>query len=374
MKNIYIKIAIFAFLATSMAACSSDEELNDLASATDNNAICFKVQTPNLSRAADSYNNNSRPTRFNVTAYHGKTNYFGGSIDEMASADGGYSWSSDHTRFWPTSNDPSQNSLTFYAFIDNNDKYSRAGSYSTHSFDMSGNIPMFKDFTIATDVSLQKDLMYAVAKDVCKPSKQKGDVTLNFRHALSQICFTAQNNDPSLNDIEIIAIEIGGIKGKGTYRFPDASTSTLPSNSERTAALGEWIIDKNAENQTYRISDLSENLGAPDITGKGRIRNISNPDYSDGMNARKTNDFSNAMYLIPQKVAACSTESAKDGAYFKVTVKVYSKVSMISDPIEVFVPVAVNWQEGNRYVYNLVWEGSGINYDVNIADYQDVNY
>ena len=89
------------------------------------------------------------------------------------------------------------------------------------------------------------------------------------------------------------------------------------------------------------------------------------------MTSRRANDFSNAMYLIPQKVSACSSESANDGAYFKVTIKAHTKSSEISDPIEVFIPVAVDWHEGSRYVYNLVWEGSGINYNVNIADYQD---
>lgn len=372
MKRNYINIAAFAFLAITLTACSSDDELNELVPSTDNNTISFKVQTPNLTRASDSYNNNSRPTRFKVTAYQGATNYYGGSVDEMASADGGYSWTSSKTRFWPESSNTNRNSLTFYAFIDNNNNTSRAGS-ATHSFDMTGAVPMFRDFSVNADVALQNDLMYAVAKDVSKASSRQGDVTLNFRHALSQICFTAQNNDPTLSDIEITSIEIGGINGKGTYRFPETSTSTLPSGSESSEALGRWTIDRSAAKQKYILSNLSEKLGAPAASGKGMVRNISNPDYNDGQNARRVNDISKAMYLIPQKVAACSSESANDGAYFKVMINVCSAVSNASQSVEVFVPVSVDWKEGSRYVYNLVWEGSTINYNVNIADYENVN-
>lgn len=371
MKKNYINIAIFASLAISLTACSSDEELNEIASDTYNNTICFNVQTPNLTRASDSYNNNSRPTRFKVTAYQGAANYYGGSIDEMSSADGGYSWTSSKTRFWPESSNAGRNSLTFYAFIDNNDNNFRAGSAAAHSFDMSGAVPMFRDFSVNTDVALQNDLMYAVAKDVSKANSRQGDVTLNFRHALSQICFTAQNNDPTLSEIEITSIEVGGITGKGTYRFPETSTSTLPSCSESSEALGEWTIDRSAAKQSYILSDLSERLGAPAVSGKGMVRNISNPDYVDGQNARRVNDFSKAMYLIPQKVAACSSESANDGAYFKVKINASSAVSDTSQSVEVVVPVSVDWKEGCRYVYNLVWEGTTISYDVNIADYED---
>lgn len=361
----------FAIIALTLTACSSDEELNEL-STGNNDAICFNVQTPNLTRAVDSYNNNSRPTRFKVTAFQGTTNYYDGAIDEMASTDGGHSWTSNRTRYWPASNSANQNSLTFYAFIEHNDMDACAAAGSPHSFDMSGNVPMFKDFNVNTDVALQNDLMYAVAKNMNKANTRQGDVTLNFRHALSQICFTAQNNDPSLSNIEIIAIEVGGIKGKGTYRFPENTTSTLPSSIENKAALGEWILDMKAENQTYQLTDLSENLGAPDASGKGKVRNISNPDFSDGNAARQSSDFSKAMYLIPQKAAACSSESANDGAYFKVTINVNQ--TRASEPITMFIPVSIDWKEGHRYVYNLVWEGTLISYNVNIADYQEVNF
>lgn len=371
MKTSSLYFAIFSLFTISLTACSSDDELNEV-TIEDNNAIGFNVQTPNLTRAVDSYNNNSRPTRFKVTAYQGNANYYGGAIDEMASADGGYSWTSSQTRLWPVNKVASQNSLTFYAFIEHNDMDECTATGAPHSFDMSGVIPTFKNFKVNSDVTRQNDLMYAVAKDVSKSNSQKGNVNLNFRHALSQICFTAQNNDPTLDDVEIIAIEVGGIKGCGTYRFPESSTTTLPYESESKASLGEWAIDSNAPNERYVLADLSEHLGAPDASGNGKVRNISNPDFSDGQDARQTIDISRAMYLIPQKVAACSSESAQDGAYFKVTFNLNN--TRASEPMTLFVPVSIDWKEGHRYVYNLVWEGKVISYSVNIADYQEVYY
>lgn len=370
------KLAIIAISAISLTACTSDMEMNDLV-IEESNAISFNIQTPNLTRASDSYNMNSRPTRFKVTAYQGATNYYGGAIDEMSSTDGGYTWTSNQTRFWPVSKLTSENSLTFYAFIEHNDMDACTAAGSPHSFDMTGDVPMFRNFKVNSDVTRQNDLMYAVAKDVNRTSTRQGNVMLNFRHALSQICFTAQNNDPTLDDIEIISIEVGGVKGTGTYRFPQMTTNTLPINStsRQTDSMGEWIIDNTAANETYKLANLSERLGTPDASGHGKVRNVSNPGFTNGQGESESIDISKAMYLIPQKVKACKSESEDDGAYFKVTVKMTSKYSEEEiEPETIFVPVSVDWKEGQRYVYNLKWEGTLISYNVNIADYVEVNY
>lgn len=85
-----IKLSALALIAFSLTACSADEEINEIATEPDN-AITFNVQTPNMTRAADSYSTNSRPNRFKVTAFQGSSNYYGGEIDEMSSPDGGFS-------------------------------------------------------------------------------------------------------------------------------------------------------------------------------------------------------------------------------------------------------------------------------------------
>lgn len=370
-----LKLTALALIAFSLTACSADEELNEIAPET-NNAISFSVQTPNMTRAADSYNCNSRPNRFKVTAYQGADNYYGGAIDEMSSPDGGFSWTSSHKRFWPSAKSAAQNSLTFYAFIEHNDMDACATEGYPHSFDMSGDVPMFRNFKVNGDVTKQNDLMYSVAKDVSQNSTRQGDVTLNFRHALSQICFTAQNNHPGLEDIEIISIEVGGIKGTGTYRFPKTTTSTLPaaSSAKNANGIGEWILDSNAGSKSYLLVNLSESLGAPDASGHGKVKNISNPEFT-GTREEDTGDISRAMYLIPQKVQACSSESANDGAYIKATVRMTPKnAKEQSQPTTVFVPISIDWKEGQRYVYNLTWEGTPISYNVSIADYSEVTY
>lgn len=135
--------------------------------------------------------------------------------------------------------------------------------------------------------------------------------------------------------------------------------------------MGEWNINSNSELQSYKLTGLSERLGAPDATGHGDVKNISIPESGVNRNDGKSIDISRSMYLIPQKAKACTSESANDGAYFKVTINVGTTRS--SDPITLFVPVSIDWKEGHRYVYNLTWEGTAIKYAVNIADYQDVN-
>lgn len=366
-----IKLSALALIAFSLTACSADEEINEIATEPDN-AITFNVQTPNMTRAADSYSTNSRPNRFKVTAFQGSSNYYGGEIDEMSSPDGGFSWNSTHKRFWPSAKSSAHTSLTFYAFIEHNDMDACAIDDVPHSFDMSGDVPMFKNFKVNSDVTKQNDLMYSVAKDVNQNSSGKGNVELNFRHALSQICFTAQNNHPGLEDIEIISIEVGGIKGIGTYLFPKNTTSSLHTASAE--GMGKWILDSNAASKSYILTNLSERLGAPDASGHGTVINVSNPNFN-GANSPESIDITRAMYLIPQKVKACSSESANDGAYIKVTARMIQKNSNEqTQPSTVFIPVSIDWKEGQRYVYNLTWEGTPISYNVNVADFKEVNY
>lgn len=364
-----IKFGAIALLSLAMTSCALDEDFSKLetnAASESNNTseIGFKVQTSQLTRATGSYNNSFRPTQFEITAFDGDDNYYNGGTDLVSSSDKGKTWTSDHRRYWPTDRHDSWEGLTFFAYIDGNENsWTRGSRSSSGKFDITGAVPAIRDFIVDSDIHAQRDLMYAVAKDVKRNSN--GKVNLNFRHALSQVCFTAQNCNPTLDDIEILSIELGGVKGAGTYYYPENTTEGGYSVELRSANTGRWILDRNAKDESYLLSDVNMSLGGAIHNGKGDLMNISIPAGAD-------DDCSNAMFLIPQTVEPRIDRYADSGAYIKVTVrKTLKDASAPSAPEEVFIPTSVNWEEGRSYVYNITWRASAINFSVTVSDYTD---
>lgn len=364
-----IKFGAIALLSLAMTSCALDEDFRNLetnAASDGNNSkeIGFKVQTGQLTRAAGSYSNSFRPTQFEITAFDGDDNYYNGATDLVSSSDKGKTWTSDHRRYWPTDRHDSWDGLTFFAYIDGNEDTRTRGSRSnTGRFDISGAVPAIRNFEVDSDIHAQRDLMYAVAKDVKKNAN--GKVNLNFHHALSQVCFTAQNCNPTLDDIEILSIELGGVKGAGTYYYPEDTTEGGYSVELRSANTGRWILNREAKDENYLLSDINMSLGAAIHNGKGDLKNISIPTGAD-------DDCSNAMFLIPQAAEPRLDRNADSGAYIKVTVrKTLKGASGPNAPEEVFIPTSVNWEEGRSYVYNITWKASAINFSVSVADYTD---
>ncbi len=360
-----IKLGALALATLTMAAsCSLDEDFRNLETVNSNNddtEIGFKVQTGSLTRAASSYSNNSRPSQFKITAFDGDTNFYGGRADIVTSADNGNTWVSDRQRYWPTDRGDNWEGLNFYAYIDGNDN-SRSESFP-ETFDFSGDVPMIANFEVDPDISKQRDLMYAVAKNVSKKSNN-GHVSLSFRHALSQICFTAQNCNPTLDDIEILSVELGGVKGKGTFVFPDSQADGGLIMVLSDGPSEGWNIDYDAPDCSYTLSDINMHLGSALPTGKGDVMNINIP--TDG------SDCASAMFLLPQTAKPRISSSDDSGAYLKVTVRktLAGKTAPEAEEV-VYIPTSVSWQEGHRYIYNITWKASLISFSVTVDSFTD---
>lgn len=368
MKLDIFKLSAMSIVAMSMAACSADNELEELSrSGKDDKSapIVFTVQTGNTTRAASSYSSNLRPSHFSVAAIDGNENYFGARPDFMTSDDDGYTWNSANTRYWPLDRPADWRGLTFYAFVDDSGSDVRSAQ---SCFDITSGTPMFRGYEVKSDARLQSDLMYAVAKDV-KRNSFGGDVRLSFRHALSQICFTAQNNHPLYKDIEILSIEVGGIKGKGDYTFPSKTTETgfaRPADG----ICGQWTIAEDAPDCVFRLSDVNMSLGATDASGRGELINISTPVYTEARAA----DFSNTMYLLPQAAEAREKASDAEGAYIKVKARlipVESSGLSVEEETK-YIPISINWKEGQTYIYKISWDATPISYSVTVDDFSDV--
>lgn len=359
-------------MALVLAACSKNEvfEVNQ-----DGNEIQYSVVANNATKAADIYCNNKKPAEFTVFAESsdGKT-YING--DKITTTDGNKWVNKSGTRFWP--NDLL---LDFYAIVNGT---------ITWNVSAEGNAPAtIVDYEVSTTVADQKDLLYAVKTGQQKGATETKPVTLNFRHALSQVVFQAKNTNENLY-VEISGVKIVNVANKNTFTFPTSDTDnttlvddnhdgSFESGDYESANWGTWAqlapeSGSGAAGSTVYPVTFDNNVEVPGKNTNATIVNLTN-NAGDEFNA-------NALLLLPQTAKAWNpaevtrpevTGRAADGSYFLVNCAIYniageSFVAATDTPLwgttaehkEVAVPVEINWKQGKKYVYTFVFgEGGG---------------
>lgn len=352
-----------AVLALSLSSCTADEQLGVN---TTQDAIAFSINAINQTRAANSYKPNNMPASFNVWANYTGTD--GSKVpyidDDLVNRNGdatSTSYKPTKTRYWPESVE----SMNFYAYVDDDNK-----------FDYNNGAPKFVDFKVNSTVAEQLDLMYAGSTGVTKDKSNA--IPINFKHALSQVCFNAKNETSHLR-ITFHKIEVCGLCDKGTFTFPASSDEETNGASW---SLSEAEEDKN---KSYTIDNLNvvvnpETTESMSITGQ--------KEKEDG-----SIDYSNVMTLMPQYRAKASgsswnpgghntTSNYENGACFKIWLTVENKADGVFSPVVenkmFYVLSDVNWYPGKRYVYTLTfdnnWRSEGLStldFQVSCQDYED---
>ena len=194
-KNLFI----LAAAALAFASCSSDETVES-AALSKSNEINFRPLLTSATRSANAAGVKSAFESgdiINVYADYKSGKYF----QDNFTHDGSY-FSSAQKYYWP--NDVTSNHVTFTAIWG-----------ATQKADNPGKI---ENYSPAAAAANQKDIL--VAKHVS--SDKEAQVTLNFRHALSQIYVNAKNTNPNLK-VTISGVRIGYVKTAST-----SSTSPRP--------------------------------------------------------------------------------------------------------------------------------------------------
>ena len=382
MKKILLLTAGMLLIA---ASCTKNEvvEVNQ-----DGNEIQYSVVANKATKAADIYCNNNMPASFTVyAASSDNKTYINGDVISQQNG----SWvNTSGIRFWPN-----ELSLDFYAFVNEN------GTWGWHPENEEP--ATLTEFTVPFGVADQKDFLYAVKMTQSKGMGTAGEgaetsesvtettkpVTLNFRHALSQIVFNAKNTNPNLY-VEISEVSIVGVSSKGNFTFPITDTDakkygahnggvTTISDSDYASGWGTW--SSLSESAMYSV-DFTK----VEVPGDSSVKDLTTAnDKPDGEDVTK--EFSSkAMLLLPQTVAAWSPAEnptvledgnyAKDkGAYFLVDCAIYNIAGDEFDPVndtplwgttdahkQAAIPVAINWEQGKKYIYTFVF-GEGGGYD-----------
>ena len=337
MKTKYLFGAMAALM---MAACSQDEVVS-----VRQDGIAYGVSAGTQTRAADSYCNNTLPDYFKVWAKSADGLYING--DKIVNSDGVWT-DADGTRYWPDGK-----TLDFYAEVNGDEEFS-----------FNNGAPTFNDFTVKDAVAEQVDLMYSVRKG---QTKTVDKVQLNFRHALSQVCFRAKNNTKNMS-VVIKGVSVGHLTEKGTFTLPAADTdynyadhSDNNVDPEKEVNGGTWVIPSGAQyNKKYSVAPLNGNV----TLAPGTASNLTCPEDSH------ENGFGQVLTLLPQTVAAWNpTKAGTDwnGAYFLVDLALSNiteddegaEVSTTVYTGEAAIPVNVAWVQGYRYIYTFVFDEGG---------------
>lgn len=254
------KIIFGAMAAAALLACSKEQVIEQNRA---NDEIGFSVVAENQTKAAAVYDSNNKMGGFSVAATYNNSWYFQkDTIVHQNSA-----WvNQTTTRYWSA-----DGKHDFYAI--SNGTMTLAGPTDK---------PKVVDFTPATTVADQKDLLYAVAAD---KEKSNDPVMLNFRHALSQIEFKAKNTNSKLY-VKISGVQVGQAYGKATFTYPLTSTT-------EEDVVGDWTDYDTPTNYTVTFSPVG-------VAGNNNAVGLTLSTDEDG----NPTDVTNSMLLIPATTVA----------------------------------------------------------------------
>lgn len=360
MKKYFLGAA--ALLA--LTACSNDEtvDLNQ-----DGNVISFAVTANNPSRVSTDpgqgvYCNNNNPSQFTVFATVGGKSYINGDLiklvgDEYVNQEG--------TRYWP------EGTVTFIA------AQNATVNWTTPT------APTVDNFTVPAAVSQQKDFVYA--RETQTKSGADGQVKLNFRHALSQIVFQAQNTNAQL-DIVVDEVKIVNVAGTGTFTFPTEDTDyniidhNQTSEPASIAGQGTWALGEKTASFAVTIPAANRAVHGDNNIVKLTSANESGKEYSN-----------DAMLLLPHSGVAATTAwnttgaataEGQTGSYFLVKCSIRNvnagtgeagedDVYLWGSSVEtryVAIPASFAWEQGKKYVYTFVFGNGNGGYDPGTND------
>lgn len=333
MKSKYLAVALSAVALT---ACNNEDVLE----VNQGRGISFQVATEASTRATATTTNTI--DNFKVWGFtDGKTLMNGIKVSKSGSE-----WTYDGTIFWPATD------VDFYSV--------------SPAENCGGTVNITKDkqeitnFTVNADQSKQVDLLYAVNKGEKKADHEASAVSINFRHALSQIVFKAKNTNENLKVI-VKGVKIANIKKAGDFTYPDAATTA--HNNSTTGSIvattqGIWSNVSTAEKFSAGMDDAG-------VTLDGKVET-----------AKDLSNATGALFMIPQALTPWNPSTIgalnadNTGVYFLLNCQILSGTNKDiqvwpSEADETFAEIAVpantlTWEQGKKYVYTFIFgEGAG---------------
>ena len=338
-----------AIAAIGLASCSSDETIASQAT-SESNEISFRPLTNSMTRATEtSFTQTTNGATFNVTAYEAgaETNKYFGPVTFTGN---GTAFYSANKYYWPTAYN-----LDFYAYAPTSSD--KVGSdkqivpWDGNAYD-ANSYKIFK-ITPASDPDDQVDFVYAKTnkwgkKDETGYNNGTNGVTINFRHAESQIVIKFKNTNPNLK-FTIASVALRYIKPTGVITFDVDNTDTKTTTSSGPFITSSWSASGTEVNYTNETTTAFDNS-----------------------NAATAQLLSPTMILIPQATTHGTTYSttAEEAPFNHANIMVELTIQNSANDAYIIggsssytkamwpVP-AVTWQPGRKYIYTVDLAGGG---------------
>lgn len=369
------KVLLGTLAVLTLAACSKDEVVQQ----NPNDAISFTATTGKaVSRAADGYCNEAKPGEFDVWAKVGATNYF--AKTNYSLQDGTWKITDSNVRYWP------DGAVDFFAAKNYNGAATPTVQPAWNATVASPESPLtITGYQVEAEPGDQKDFIYAVNMGATKAT---ATAPLNFRHALSQIEFMAQNENKNIY-VTVQGVKVVNVKNTGNFAFPINSTDDKVGvhnggaydNDFVGKHQGKWTGQSGTATYTIKTKNAADTDNA-DVKLLGRATEASSLTVSDPTGKEYN---SQTLYVMPQNVdvwdgtgTPLDAKNTGDGdpytkhAYFVLNCKIWnvaagdgtedtSGVQLWNgtQDIAVCIPAGTIWEQGKRYVYTFKFTKNG---------------
>lgn len=369
MKSKYLAVALSA---VALVACNNEDVLE----VNQGRGISFQVATEASTRATAT--TTSTINEFMVWGFT-QENPAKTLMSELSVSKNGSEWTYDGTIFWPAA------AVDFYSVSPE----PISGKVSEGTVSISSSEQKITGFTVNTNQASQVDLLYAVNKGEKKADHEASPVSINFRHALSQIVFKAKNTNKNLKVI-VKGVKIGNIKKAGNFTYP--TNATAPQNTDANGTIvattqGTWDNVSTAATFEAGVTELT-------LDGVQDAKDLTTTDESV---------YTGALFMIPQTLAPWdpsttgALNTSNTGVYFLVDCQILSGTNKDiqvwpSDASQTHAEVAIpasqlTWEQGKKYIYTFTFgEGGGyvpgekpdpdptligIDFDVTVDEFKD---
>lgn len=325
MKKNLVLAAVLGSLV--LAGCSKSETIG---TEFGQKAISFENYMHKATRASEITTSNVSSSTFTIQAYHVGSTAEGFYTNQTLSFTS-TAWNTASTYYWPydcvtEGDNTASKSLSFFAYNDGN--YDK-GTYPTAKPTLT--------YTVAGSASSQKDVLAAYAEGrIWKTSDENSKVPLDFKHILSEICFTVIGSDTEFK-YEITKLTIGD-NGSGAGQLYPTGTYTY---GQAAGVLSNLSGDKAIYSYT----------GSPVIT-------------LDAGTTSAQELTTDVLMLVPQDAT-----SAKITVTYKVK---DSNDNVLFDGTKTTGNLAETWANGKKYTYALTLPSGAhaIQYNVSVTGWE----
>ena len=314
MKKIFLLAAAAVAL---MASCTKTEVVETV---NDQNAITFNAFFHKATKATEV--TTADISAFEVTAMLNNAPYF----EAVKVSKNGSAWTYSPVQYWPA-----EGELDFFAW---------APLDSTGITENAYNV-----FTVAPPADAAKQPDFVVARTqgskTGATNNATSGVTINFRHAMSQIAVKVYNSNPNL-EFDIYGWKVCGVDVDGTFTLKDANTDT---NDAAKLAYADWT--DNTGNFTGVFYDDF------DLFNKA----VSSAEAST---AAAAITGATPMILVPQNGATAAAayvsgdaDATMDGSYIAIDMLIKNSTDHTAVATRQWCcwPAAFSWEPGYKYTY-----------------------